>query len=560
MDGRGRSLTWALVAIAAGVLFLWLLAPPPARRLDASGWPDLSARTVAGAYHIHTTRSDGHGDRAHVAAAAARAGLRFIILTDHGDATRPPDPPAYVDGVLVLDAVEISTDHGHYVALDMPRAPYPLGGAGDAVVEDVRRLGGFGIVAHPDSPKPSLRWTGTARPDGLEWLNLDSEWRDETRLRLIRAAAAYLLRPAPALTMILNRPTPLDARWPALLAGGRSVALAAADAHGGAGRREEDAGRSVAGSVGIPSYEASFRAFGNRVILERPLSGDAAADARSVYAAIRRGSVFAAIDGQATPALLDFTVEAGFDRSPMGATLPEDSDATLIVRAVAPAGSEISIVRDGHVAAATTHGSELRYVVTGARGAYHVEILAPGAHGLPPIPWLVSNSIYFGESGGNASRPETPQTSGGVAASIPPFPWRIEKDPSSSAMLRTGEHEATLEYKLGEGARNSQFVALATDLQVRSLTAVDLSLAGDRPVRVWVQLRSADGSRWGRSYYVDPAGSALHVPVASLAPLGAPRGTSTVQDATSLLLVVDLTNAQPGRSGTLRVLRSALVQ
>lgn len=39
------------------------------------------------------------------------------------------------------------------------------------MAEDVRRLGGFGIVAHPDSPKPSLRWTSTARPDGVEWID-----------------------------------------------------------------------------------------------------------------------------------------------------------------------------------------------------------------------------------------------------------------------------------------------------------------------------------------------------------------------------------------------------
>ena len=59
-----------------------------------------------------------------------RAGLKFIVVTDHGDATRAPDPPVYRDGVLCLDAVEISTAGGHYIALDMPKAPYPLGGRG----------------------------------------------------------------------------------------------------------------------------------------------------------------------------------------------------------------------------------------------------------------------------------------------------------------------------------------------------------------------------------------------------------------------------------------------
>ena len=39
-----------------------------------------------------------------VAAAAAAAGLQFVVFTDHGDATRPPDPPAYRHGVLTIDA------------------------------------------------------------------------------------------------------------------------------------------------------------------------------------------------------------------------------------------------------------------------------------------------------------------------------------------------------------------------------------------------------------------------------------------------------------------------
>ena len=80
--------------------------------------------------------------------------------------------------MLCLDGVEISTNGGHYIALDMPAAPYPLGGEARDVVEDVRRLGGFGIAAHPDSPKPELRWRDWAAPiDGIEILNPDTGWR-----------------------------------------------------------------------------------------------------------------------------------------------------------------------------------------------------------------------------------------------------------------------------------------------------------------------------------------------------------------------------------------------
>src|SRR5687767_5944180 len=139
-----------LVTVVAAVATLLLL--PPASTETAVP----SASTVRGVYHIHTNRSDGSGTPDEVAAAAARAGLQFIILTDHGDGTRPPDPPAYRSGVLTLDAVELNTAGGHYAALGLPAAPYPLAGTPDDVIEDVHRLGGFGVAAHPGSSRPSL--------------------------------------------------------------------------------------------------------------------------------------------------------------------------------------------------------------------------------------------------------------------------------------------------------------------------------------------------------------------------------------------------------------------
>ena len=147
------------------------------------------------------------------------------------------------------------------------------------------------------------------------------------------------------------------------------------------------------------------------------------------------------------------------------------------------------------------------------------------------------------------------------AKPIAPFPWRIEKDPSSNAILRTGESAATLEYRLGAGERRGQFVALATDVQGQPLTSFHLELSADRPARLWVQVRTADGRRWGRTYYVDPAGTTLDVPIAELRPI-APNTTTAVDPAaiTSLMLVADLSNAAPGRAGVLRVLSSALIR
>jgi hypothetical protein len=120
-----------------------------------------------------------------------------------------------------------------------------------------------------------------------------------------------------------------------------------------------------------------------------------------------------------------------------------------------------------------------------------------------------------------------------------------------------GQTDATLEYRLAEGERGSQFVALATDLQGGPFRAIELGLTSDRPSRISVQLRDASGRRWARSYYVDPAGSQLHVDVAALRAVDGASGAPDASKMTSLLLVVDLTNANPGRAGRLRVLSSA---
>ena len=137
-------------ALVMAVVIATVTALPPSRQTLPIGPAD---GTIPGIIHVHTVRSDGRGTPDEVAQAAARAGLKFVVFTDHGDATRQPDPPTYRSGVLCLDGVEISTTGGHYAAVGLGAAPYPLGGAPADVVDDVHRLGGFGIAAHPGLAK-----------------------------------------------------------------------------------------------------------------------------------------------------------------------------------------------------------------------------------------------------------------------------------------------------------------------------------------------------------------------------------------------------------------------
>ena len=147
------------VAIAAGAAAVGLLLPPAARRVGQSArWPAMRV-VVAGAVRVHSRRSSGGGTPDEIAAAARAAGLQFVVLTDHGDATRRPDPPAYRHGVLCLDAVEISAHGGHYVAIGLPQAPYPLGGDARDVVEDVARLSGI-LASSRTATRRAANWRG----------------------------------------------------------------------------------------------------------------------------------------------------------------------------------------------------------------------------------------------------------------------------------------------------------------------------------------------------------------------------------------------------------------
>src|SRR5580765_954792 len=251
---------------------------PPSRVTLSSS----SDGTLRGILHVHTNRSDGRSSPDQVAAIAARAGLTFLVFTDHGDATRQPDPPAYRSGVLCLDGVEISTTAGHYIAVGMAAAPYPLGGEPRTVVEDVRRLGGFGIAAHPDSPRRELRWDDWNLPiDALEIFNPDTEWRARLqrpgfrgKFTLLTALGTYPFRPGETIAHLFEYSPEIIRTWMSLVDRRRVVALAGVDAHAKLALRDVEPGDNSF-TLPFPGYRAAFSTLSVHVRPEHPLTGEA---------------------------------------------------------------------------------------------------------------------------------------------------------------------------------------------------------------------------------------------------------------------------------------------
>ena len=558
-----RARWFALVLAVAVVTVVWALLPARSGRLTLAPDP-LVAR---GAIHVHTVRSDGAGTPERVAGAAHRAGLDFVVLTDHGDATRTPDPPRYVEGVLLIDAVEISTEDGHLLALGMGKAPYRLAGEARDVIDDVHRLGGFAIAAHPDSPKEDLQWRDwKAAIDGLEWINADSEWRDESRLTLSRALLTYPIRPGETMASLLDRPVRTLERWDSLAASRPIVTIAGQDVHARVPlSAHSDVGEGP--SLGLPSYEAAFRTLSQSVVLSTPLghTADAAArDATSILTALRGGASFTVVDGIAGPAALDFHAVVDGETIGMGRSFM-NRQSMQFVAAVRPDVSDAVTVllRNGREVASAPNGHPIVVPRSDdAPAAYRVEVRLPRAPGTPPVPWIVSNPIYAGRpkdmvwlTQPTYSEAEKALFDGTLAA------WTIEHATTSEGRVEVtsegGRPRLHFTWRLAGGPPSGQYAALALPVQgsiVKDFTNLSIRASAPRPVRLSVQVRipQAGGLRWKRSIHVGEPAPDNVINLGDMKPIEAPAGTRLdLSRIDTLLFVVDTVNATPGSAGEL---------
>ncbi|MGQ0736423.1 MAG: PHP domain-containing protein [Acidobacteriota bacterium] len=549
-----------LGAVLVIVAAIWAMLPPPALPPPASVFP-AQWPVVRGAYHVHSIVSDGTGTPDDIAAAAAAAGLQFVILTDHGNGVRAPAPPAYRHGVLVIEGVEISTRDGHVVALDLPAVPFKLAGSAREVIADVHRFGGMAIAAHPGSPKEALAWRAWDTPfDGLEWLNADSEWRDEVLGSLSRSLLTYPFRPVETLTRLIDRPEAVLSRWDAQAADRRVVGIAGADAHARLGFQAGADPYEHRVLARMPAYVVSFRAFSNHVELGGPLTGDASADARRIVDAIRQGRLFTSLDGLATPGGFETWASSGPGLARMGEALVVRGPVVIEARISAPQGVVMALLKDGRTVyeSAAPH---LRVDVGEAPGVYRLEARLPSAAD-SPVPWVLANPFYVGV--GHAAVADEP-TIGPFQdrTGVPTEAWQAESSPGSTSELRSarlvdGTPAIEWRFALAPGTASS-FAAIRfpLDTGARAFDRLRIRLEADRPSRVWVQLRApngAPGERWGQSVYVDQRLREVEVAFAGLPPLGFVTTTRPRLDRVdSLLLVVDEVHSVAGTSGALRI-------
>jgi hypothetical protein len=354
------------------------------------GWAE-AVVDVSCVVHVHTTYSDGTATVAELVAAAAAAGVDALLVTDHDTLGAISDGwQGRRDGVCVLVGTEVSPKGGHYLAFGVDREISHAGRSALEIAQAVREAGGVGFAAHPFSRGGHMLAPGLARrivlphgwpalddPRGYDGIELWSLTTDAAEAwRTPREAVRWLRDPETAIAA--GPPAHHLREWDALSSRRRVPAIGGLDGH--------QPGLRVRGRILSPlPHRRTFDLLRTHLLCERALTGDPAADWRTVLAALRTGSAWLACPHVAPAIGARFWAE-----QQDGSTIAMGGEAPAgrsLLRIRLPRAAELRVVHDGALLR-KAHSAELDLEVA-ARGVYRVEARIDGWL------WLLSNPIHL---------------------------------------------------------------------------------------------------------------------------------------------------------------------
>jgi hypothetical protein len=343
--------------------------------------------------HMHTRYSDGSGLHRDIAAAALRAGVDVVIVTDHNVLVKDFER-YYREGdkrtlMLVGQEVHDQDRHpqkNHLLIFGADRDLAALADDPQILINAAREAGGVCFLAHPYDPlaklvnEDDIDWVdwNVHGYQGIELWNHFSEFKtvlDSWPSALFHAYFPHFYGRGPLL--------PTLRKWEELLASGKRVAaIGGSDAH---------ALRYRLGPLSrtLFPYDFHFRALNTHLLIPRPLSGDSDSDRELVLESLGQGRGFIGYDLVAPTRGFRFTAQGRARQAVMGEEIPLDGGVTL--QAVLPGEAEIRLARNGQVVQVWKREERFAHTASEA-GVYRVEAYRRylGAR----RGWIFSNPIY----------------------------------------------------------------------------------------------------------------------------------------------------------------------
>lgn len=348
-----------------------------------------------GLIHVHTTYSDGAGTAEEVAETADRAGIDFLITTDHNTLQPMMDQKeGWYHQLLLLNGEEIRMDVKEYaLALGISREVQRNGRDGQAVVDEIQGQGGMAFISHPIHPRHEWKDWGMKRMTGMEIIDASEQWEGANPFAVLWALMTYPLNSSYAFLNLFNKPRDVLAVWDKINQTERMVGIYSVDLHGQIRIRK---GKYIR----FPPMEKVMPLATNHLLLPEPFQGDPVLDKKMVYEGIREGHLYFSIDllGDPTGFLFQGTTGNG-GKILMGDELTPSGPVTLTASlggAFQPDSYRIVLIKDGEVVSESST-SPLVFEATDT-GVYRVEveIKRRSPFFLPRSnTWIYSNPIYL---------------------------------------------------------------------------------------------------------------------------------------------------------------------
>ena len=340
-----------------------------------------------GNLHVHSHHSDGRRSIEDISKIAARQRLDFIGINDHNDLIGLREcGEGRRNGVLVLIGEEIGKAHNHYVAYGIERAVQPNEGEPQKVIDEVRKAGGIGFMAHPHERGSPFAahgraftwddWSVTGYTGISVWCH-SSGWKG-TATNVLTAIHNYYRH-----RWAFTGPYPETLAAFDVESSKRRISLiGSSDAH------EFEVGRRPFRLLAFP-YAVSFRAVNMHLVLRQELTGDDRADRSAILAALAAGNGFVGYDALCSSRGFRFSAVGHAGETNMGDVIELRDNITLQVKTPAP--GIIRIVHDG-AGVFEIRADAATYEVK-RPGVYRAEVMS--LHKLhKPRPWIFTNPIY----------------------------------------------------------------------------------------------------------------------------------------------------------------------
>ena len=349
----------------------------------------MADREYVGAIHVHTTFSDGHSSPMEVIAAAAEAGLDYVVISDHNS------DRCYTEGltgrrgrVLCVSAPEVGLrGQPHFLAFGLDDFGAIFNMLPAEALETAAKCGAKNFIAHPFPAQMPLN---PRRPVGWEYWDTDAfcglELWSYMHDVCDRLYPWHVFKLARSHEKLVHGPSPRTLkRYDDLCLRRRVAAIGGLDNHAQQ--------VPVLGPI-LPHLDL-FRLMRTHVLCGELPADDWLAE-EALIAALADGSSFIALDGWGDATGFRLEVAGRDETLGLGQEATFASGCKLLVKS--PRAAELRLLRDGRVLAERQKATALELVVE-TPGVYRVEALLNGR------PWVFTNPIYLRAEHGSASDP-----------------------------------------------------------------------------------------------------------------------------------------------------------